>query len=337
MKWFRFYNEVLHDSKVQTLPAELYRTWTNLLCVASENDPRGQLPSLRQVSFLLRMKEDRVKVAVEQLVSLGLLDRDEVGTLSPHNWEQRQPESDDVASRVRESRRRKKAAATEPVTLHDTEHVRRCNGEIRLEEIRLEEKPPLPPVSGGAGEAGGNGDISTIEELLIQVASEFRRPDWTAEVRANSESIEAKVGERLDCFLAGLRQAARSRTKIHDLIGFAIDRARVYQRDGIPREPLSVEPKTARPADRGAPPPPPGRAESVDCEHCSGEGQVTVYHPDPASTRQPATTSADCTCLRGRAIRQARKPDDARRIPDLADVLAGRGPWRSEPPQETSA
>jgi len=33
--WFRFYNDALDNPKVQLLPSDLFKTWVNLLCIAS--------------------------------------------------------------------------------------------------------------------------------------------------------------------------------------------------------------------------------------------------------------------------------------------------------------
>lgn len=124
MKWFRFYSEVLHDSKVQTLPPEMFKHWANLLCLANEGQPRGTLPSIKQVAFVLHVKEDKAKAVLEFLIAEELFDRDENGVLTPHNWTKRQHNSDDVNSRVRDHRKRKPPPkSTSDVTLHETVHV----------------------------------------------------------------------------------------------------------------------------------------------------------------------------------------------------------------------
>jgi len=105
MRWFRFYNETLHDPKVQRLPAELFRTWVNLLCIASENS--GAIPTdAENLAFLLHMNPKAVTASVQKLKLAGLLDEDE--TLHPHNWNGRQYASDDVATRVKRHRQRQR-------------------------------------------------------------------------------------------------------------------------------------------------------------------------------------------------------------------------------------
>lgn len=119
MRWFRLYDEILDDPKVQRLPGDLFKLWVNLLAVASRHDgviPAGDLP------FILRMPEARVLAGVRALVERDLLDdREEV--LAPHNWTGRQFQSDDSAERVRRLRARRRAAdsngacnVTSPVT-----------------------------------------------------------------------------------------------------------------------------------------------------------------------------------------------------------------------------
>lgn len=104
MQWFRFYHEALEDPKVQLLPPRLFKAWVNILCAASVNNPRGTLPLTSDLAFLMRIDERRCTRICAELVKRGLLDRDDDGTLRPHNWQGRQPNSDDVALRVRRHR-----------------------------------------------------------------------------------------------------------------------------------------------------------------------------------------------------------------------------------------
>ena len=106
MKWFRFYHEALHDAKVQTLSADLFRAWINILCLASEADDRGILPPMSQIAFSLRIKEEKAKQIIDQLIKARLIDETEDGSMSPHNWAARQPETDSSAGRVQRYRQR---------------------------------------------------------------------------------------------------------------------------------------------------------------------------------------------------------------------------------------
>lgn len=107
MKWFRFYSEALDDPKVQRLSPALFKHWINLLCIVSENEPRGYLPdNVEDVAFKLRVKPSRAKRILSQLVDAGLFETQD-GRYFSHNWTLRQRESDDSAPRVRRYRERK--------------------------------------------------------------------------------------------------------------------------------------------------------------------------------------------------------------------------------------
>lgn len=118
MKWFRFYSGVLDDPKVQRLPAELFRVWVNLLCLANEAEDRGTLPGIADLAFRLRLDEGAALAALEDLTERGLIERDGE-TLRPHNWDRRQFRSDDVTPRVQKHR----AQRYEPVTGNVTSAV----------------------------------------------------------------------------------------------------------------------------------------------------------------------------------------------------------------------
>ena len=87
-RWFRFYESVLSDRKVQMLSPELFKHWVNLLCLCSQNG--GKLPSLRDIAFELgRLSESKAAEVLSKLHRAGLLDKLEDG-FAPHNWESRQ-------------------------------------------------------------------------------------------------------------------------------------------------------------------------------------------------------------------------------------------------------
>ena len=105
-RWFRLYDELLDDPKVQMLPPELFKTWVNLLAVASRND--GTLPAVTQLAFSLRVSPTDMQSRLDDLILAGLLDIRDDGRIEPHNWKIRQWKSDDSAERVRKHRQRKR-------------------------------------------------------------------------------------------------------------------------------------------------------------------------------------------------------------------------------------
>jgi predicted transcriptional regulator len=110
------YDELLDDPKVQRLPAEDFRGWVNLLCLASRND--GKLPSLTDISFALRETLDTVSTLVERLRSAGLIERRSGGADgaydAPYRWKERQYKSDTSTGRVKRFRERSKTVAETP-------------------------------------------------------------------------------------------------------------------------------------------------------------------------------------------------------------------------------
>jgi hypothetical protein len=118
-RWFRVYEEMLHDPKVQCLPAATYKAWMNLLCVASKHD--GVLPDIRALTFLLQMDARRIRILLADLEARTLLDR--IGdTLAPHGWATRQYRGDLSTERVKRFRNARRAVSgTAPETEAETE------------------------------------------------------------------------------------------------------------------------------------------------------------------------------------------------------------------------
>jgi len=99
--WLRLYTSILDDPKVQRLSPELFKCWVNLLCLAKEGD--GLLPSIEDIAFRMRITDEDAKRLTEELVRRGLLDSDGKN-LTPHNWLNRQFQSDVSTERVKRHR-----------------------------------------------------------------------------------------------------------------------------------------------------------------------------------------------------------------------------------------
>src|SRR5262249_52332204 len=106
-RWFRVYENLVDDPKVQRLNPALFKALVNLWCLASQND--GLLPSIDDIAFKLRMSPDKVGKVIADLRGHDLLDIDETG-ISPHNWSGRQYQSDSSSERVRRHRAKRAKA-----------------------------------------------------------------------------------------------------------------------------------------------------------------------------------------------------------------------------------
>lgn len=153
MKWLRLYSEVLHDPKVQRLPAHLFKHWINLLLLANEQEERGVLPDMDTVAFELRITEEEAEETVGFLLERGLLDRTAHG-LAPHNWELRQPKRDAPSTERTRAFRQRNTPAVASDSRGNTDETRREHAaralDLDLEEKReeLEEIPPVSPPAG---------------------------------------------------------------------------------------------------------------------------------------------------------------------------------------------
>lgn len=91
MTWFKFYNTALDDPKVQRLAPPVFKTWVNLLCLASRN--HGVIPPLADMAFALRMDEGLADSHLMALIDAGLIDNANGGAM-PHNWDKWQAKKD---------------------------------------------------------------------------------------------------------------------------------------------------------------------------------------------------------------------------------------------------
>jgi hypothetical protein len=101
-RWFRVYDDLVDDEKVQMLSGDLVKALLNLWCLASKNG--GVLPPMKAMSFKLRMKPQQVAAVIAELCEAGLIDRVD-DLFQPHNWEKRQYKSDTDLTAAERSRR----------------------------------------------------------------------------------------------------------------------------------------------------------------------------------------------------------------------------------------
>lgn len=102
-RWFRMYEEILDDPKVQRLEGDLYKFWVNILALTSRNN--GILPDAEDCAFALRLSLDDTLAALIALEAVGLLKRKNK-RLYPNGWEKRQYKSDSSTLRVKRFRKR---------------------------------------------------------------------------------------------------------------------------------------------------------------------------------------------------------------------------------------
>jgi DnaD/phage-associated family protein len=137
MKWFRFYSEARHDPKIQRMPLLMRWQWMEILCLANEGNPRGYIDGdPNNVAYSLRIKPASAQALLSELTERKLLDRDGAG-YRPHNWDSRQPNSDNAAERMRRTR-------SEDVPnkfVLDTDKTR--TEQNREEETRQQQTPQL--------------------------------------------------------------------------------------------------------------------------------------------------------------------------------------------------
>lgn len=130
-RWFRMYDEILDDPKVQLLSGDDFKGWINILCLASRRD--GKLPPVADISFALRETLDAVSTLLGRLLDGGLIERRSGGAdgahYAPYKWNERQYKSDTSTGRVKRFRDRyKPVSETAPDTEAETEERKKEEG-----------------------------------------------------------------------------------------------------------------------------------------------------------------------------------------------------------------
>lgn len=182
-RWFRMYADVLDDPKVQRLPAELFKIWVNLLCLASRNE--GVIPCAEDVAFALRITPAKASEVISQFIERGLMDQmnDE---LKPHNWDKRQYKSDkDETAAKRQANKRERdkmrdvtrdTSVMSPPPETDTE----TDTETDKKDISCQgAKAPQQPAPTSQIFFNGINDAEIPRRTLVALADDFSlAEDW---------------------------------------------------------------------------------------------------------------------------------------------------------------
>lgn len=140
-RWFRFYDAVLDDPKVQRLSDPLFRAWVNLMCLA--NRGAGAFSDdIAEIAFALRVTEAVAIKHIDGLLKAGLIEHiDE--RFEPHNWNERQFKSDVSTDRVKRFRQR---SAKRSETVSETPPEAETDTEAEQKQSRADgERASAPP------------------------------------------------------------------------------------------------------------------------------------------------------------------------------------------------
>lgn len=216
MKWFRFYHAAYRNPKVQDMRPELFRFWVNLLCVASESEPRGTIASEAHLRLALGLTKASVKRWVSELEASVLLHRSSTGTLHPHDWDDLQPEGDDEGKRKKRQRQAKlrhtdNGDSIENVPGHVPGHVPASRARALLEgegEGEGEENPPLPPaISLGP-------EYTQLGEFAIQLMGDVSWGRWVSQQGMMGHSASDIRACLEECAGAGKNSQAYAASKL---------------------------------------------------------------------------------------------------------------------------
>lgn len=173
MDWLRLYHEVLDDPKVQDQSGDDFKGWINCLLIGSRNSPRGQLPPLHQLAFILRTTLQDAEAMCVRLVERGLLEWQD-GRLVIHGWAQRQPRQDYSTLRVRTFRKKRRR---NDETAETAETAKR-RGEEKRGERGEEKGSPALAFSGVHLSVTHQQDASLAEAFpWVDLPGEYRKMD----------------------------------------------------------------------------------------------------------------------------------------------------------------
>lgn len=87
-EWVRFHKCSLSNLKVGRLSDAEYRAWSNCLLIA--DGKTGELPGIEDLAWHLRKDVGEALELIEKLIAVKLIDKNNNGILTMHDWEEHQ-------------------------------------------------------------------------------------------------------------------------------------------------------------------------------------------------------------------------------------------------------
>lgn len=113
--WIKLYHEMLDDPRMGRLSDTIYRRAVECFLLAGDRNLGGELPTVADMSWRLRVPQDELAEQLEALELMGILQRKADGEWLVAGFKKRQQASPGAErmQRLREARRRECAAARE--------------------------------------------------------------------------------------------------------------------------------------------------------------------------------------------------------------------------------
>jgi hypothetical protein len=121
------------EDKTQELSDKLFRAWIRLLCAYTRGN--GIFPPQKALARCLKVTEERLEEILASLEQVKLIDMVD-GIMVPHNWDDRQFESDTSAERTKRWRDRHRDVSSD---VHVTSHVTPSENREQRTENRSKE------------------------------------------------------------------------------------------------------------------------------------------------------------------------------------------------------
>jgi hypothetical protein len=198
MKWFRFYDEFLDDTKVAMMSDTDQLLWVKALCLANSDKQRGHIKlSDEEICWKLRILIEQWRSAIDKFRAKGMIEHCE-GGYKITNWTDRQFCSDSSTERVATHREKKKqgcnvtlnVAATppDPDPDPDPDPENRSRKQIQRKESDRAQ-------NDGEIEKAGKGidDLSEKDflALVLDAYNEFKPALWVNHHSMNLQRVKA--------------------------------------------------------------------------------------------------------------------------------------------------
>ena len=135
-QWIKFYTEALHDRKMRKLNRYDKSVFYDLLLLAGQEDQDGLLPDIGDIALELDLKASEAQKTVSNLITAGLLSKDENDNLMITNFHKRQEANSTGYERVKRYRDNHKNVINDNAMITD-DNVINDNGHDNANDTQM--------------------------------------------------------------------------------------------------------------------------------------------------------------------------------------------------------
>lgn len=189
--WIKSHSAILENVTLATLPDNLWRRYQELKHLLAHDATSGELPTVNEIAFRLRVLESQLSEELNELEGRGLIIQEGINFILPNFCEEQAADSDAIRKRRQREKEQRSRNSHDAVTNRDTERVE------QKDESRADE-PPMAVLAAASDMVVSNCTEADEPDDAFWERQKLQRPDLNInrEIEAMNRYLHKKGDTR---------------------------------------------------------------------------------------------------------------------------------------------